>query len=224
MATLKCSIISSCVAWFSLFTFFSFLLSLFFSSCLFFALIFLLFLFHHPLEVRFFFLQPYYCTYFPFCLLSKYPSHFPCLQSTKWYGQGLVRTAYGKVATWDSEVVRVSRRLESKVSQCFCLYLHIPFVCLSLSLCICLVHSHPLHMYSCEPSSESWWQNHLSSLKCIWATWHSVWIATLDFLMSSGQPMSEVGLRNELSCPNVVKANVHVDRSCVVFHTIKQSN
>lgn len=36
--------------------------------------------------------------------------------------------------------------------------------------------------------------------------------------------MNEVGLRNELSCPDVVKANVHVDRSCVVFRTIKQSN
>lgn len=113
MATLKCSIISSCIARFSLLYFFLPFYSHFsFSSCL-----FLPYFFHYSCSITHsrkwgFFLQPYY-TYFPFCLLSKYPSHFPCLQSTKWYAHGLVRTARGKAAA-DSEVVRVRRRLERR--------------------------------------------------------------------------------------------------------------
>lgn len=117
MATLKCSIITSCVAWFSLFTFFflSTLTFLFFLSIL--CPNFSIILVSSPTGSEVFSLQTYYCTYFPFCLLSKCPSHFPCLQSTKWDGQGLIRTAHGKAASWDSKVERFSRSLESEVSQ-----------------------------------------------------------------------------------------------------------
>ena len=94
----------------------SFLVSLLFSSYLFFALIFLLFLFHHPLEVRFFSSKLIIVPISPsVCFLNVLP--ISLASKALWDGRGLVRTAHGKAAAWDSKVERFSRSLESEVSQ-----------------------------------------------------------------------------------------------------------